>query len=156
MGCSNSKSATAVDETRAKAAPAAAPGKSPPPAAATETTSSNTMDALPKQEYPPSEAFTIPLDEAASETVPLNDTLRQPPKRLQQLMQQAAEAEPLTLDELDAKQQRAEARRQELMQQKLETIQKNTQILMQRGQTSDEDQTRNEHQQQEQRDATDI
>lgn len=128
------------------------------------------MDALPKQDYrkypsissahiiniargaAPSEAFTIPLDDAASDTVPLNDTLRQPPKRLQQLMQQAAEAEPLTLDELEDKQQRAETRRQELMHQKLEAIQKNTQMLMQRGQTTDEEQPRNEHQQPEQRD----
>ncbi|EDW10835.2 MAP7 domain-containing protein 1 [Drosophila mojavensis] len=153
MGCSNSKSTTAVDETRTKATPAPAPAPSLPPAAPPrETTSSNTMDALPKQDYPPSEAFTIPLDDAASDTVPLNDTLRQPPKRLQQLMQQAAEAEPLTLDELEDKQQRAETRRQELMHQKLEAIQKNTQMLMQRGQTTDEEQPRNEHQQPEQRD----
>lgn len=60
----------------------------------------------------------------------LNDTLRQPPRRLQQLMQHAAETEPLTLEEIEEKQLRAEQRRQELMQQKLETIQKNTQMLM--------------------------
>lgn len=62
----------------------------------------------------------------------LNDTLRQPPRRLQQLMQHAAETEPLTLEEIEEKQLRAEQRRQELMQQKIETIQKNTPMLMQR------------------------
>lgn len=48
-------------------------------------------------------------------------------------MQQAAETEPLTLEELEEKQQRAEQRRQELMQQKLEGIQKNTEKLLMRG-----------------------
>lgn len=47
-------------------------------------------------------------------------------------MQHAAETEPLTLEEIEEKQLRAEQRRQELMQQKIETIQKNTQMLMQR------------------------
>ncbi|XP_064538084.1 uncharacterized protein LOC135428182 [Drosophila montana] len=124
MGCSNSKSTTAIDETKPKPAPTTDPAKA----------KSNKMDALPKQEYPASEAFTIPLEEENSATaVPLNDTLRQPPKRLQQLMQQAAETEPLTLEELEEKQQRAEQRRQELMQQKLEGIQKNTEKLLMRG-----------------------
>lgn len=67
-------------------------------------------------------------------------------------MQQAADTEPLTLDEIDDKQQRAEARRQELMQQKLEAIQKNTQMLT-REHTFEEEQTRNPEQ--EHQDSTD-
>ncbi|KAH8405157.1 hypothetical protein KR222_006587, partial [Zaprionus bogoriensis] len=113
MGCSSSKSTTAIDESKAAAAK-----------------HNSKMADKPQHEYPASQAFTIPLDDVASPTDQLNDTLRQPPRRLQQLMQHAAETEPLTLDELEEKQQRAEQRRQELMQQKLETIQKNTQMLM--------------------------
>ncbi|EDW00636.1 uncharacterized protein LOC6559628 [Drosophila grimshawi] len=114
MGCSSSQATTtAIDETKAKTRP------------------NSKMADLPKPEYPASEAFTIPLDDdVASSTDQLNDTLRQPPKRLQQLMQQAAETEPITFEELEDKQQRAEQRRQELLQQKVETIQKNTQMLM--------------------------
>lgn len=62
--------------------------------------------------------------------MPLNETVRQPPKRIQQLMQEAASSEPLPLEELEEKQLKAEQRRQELMQQKLEIIQKNAQMLM--------------------------
>ncbi|XP_030387603.1 uncharacterized protein LOC115634160 [Scaptodrosophila lebanonensis] len=115
MGCSNSKSTPVVDESKVPA-------------------KSNKMEAMnsSKQEYPASEAFTIPLDNDDDKAVApqLNETLREPPKRIQELMRQAASTEPLTLDELEEKQQRAEQRRQELMQQKLETIQKNTQMLM--------------------------
>jgi len=46
------------------------------------------------------------------------------------MMQEAASSEPPTLEELEDKQLKAEQRRQELMQQKLEIIQKNTQMLM--------------------------
>lgn len=82
---------------------------------------------------------------------PLNDTLRQPPKRLQQLMQQAAETEPLTLPELEDKLQKAEQRRQELMQQKIESIQKNTQMLMRgHGEHADEDDGEEKDEQKEQ------
>lgn len=81
----------------------------------------------------------------------LNDTLRQPPRRLQQLMQHAAETEPLTLEEIEEKQLRAEQRRQELMQQKLETIQKNTQMLMrvpgEHGQEEEQEKPKDEEQQ---------
>lgn len=75
----------------------------------------------------------------------LNDTLRQPPRRLQQLMQHAAETEPLTLAELEEKQLRAEQRRQELLQQKIEIIQKNTQMLLMRA--ASEEQPEEEQQQ---------
>ncbi|XP_034478411.1 uncharacterized protein LOC117784711 [Drosophila innubila] len=122
MGCSSSKTTTAIDDSKA--------------AATAPTTEKKDI----KMEYPASEAFTIPLDDVADETDQLNDTLRQPPKRLQQLMQQAAETEPPTLLELEDKQQRAEQRRQELMQQKIESIQKNTQMLMrEHGEQGDEE-----------------
>ncbi|KAH8403659.1 hypothetical protein KR215_000510 [Drosophila sulfurigaster] len=122
MGCSSSKSTTALDDNKA------ATGRTPAKATATPTATEKKDNKM--AEYPASEAFTIPLDDTTSAPDQLNDTLRQPPKRLQQLMQQAAEAEPLTLLELEDRQQKAEQRRQELMQQKIETIQKNTQALM--------------------------
>ncbi|KAL7737984.1 hypothetical protein ACLKA6_006344 [Drosophila palustris] len=135
MGCSSSKTTTTIDDTKAAAATA-------------PTTKKDN-----KMEYPASEAFTIPLDDVAHEQADqLNDTLRQPPKRLQQLMQQAAETEPLTLEELEDKQQRAEQRRQELMQQKIESIQKNTQMLMRgHGEQGDEEQEQEEEEQQTQK-----
>ncbi|XP_017145964.1 uncharacterized protein LOC108158242 [Drosophila miranda] len=115
MGCSSSKSAPTIDDTKG------------PVSAESNRMASN-------KEYPASEAFTIPLDTEQQPEMPLNETLRQPPKRIQQLMQEAAHSEPPTLEELEDKQQKAEQRRQELMQQKLEAIQKNVQILM-RGQS---------------------
>ncbi|KAI8039919.1 hypothetical protein M5D96_007344 [Drosophila gunungcola] len=75
--------------------------------------------------------------------MPLNETLRQPPKRIQQMMQEAASSQPLTLEELEDKQQRAEQRRQELMQQKLEIIQKNAQMLMRSPEENPEDEQEN-------------
>ncbi|KAH8348580.1 hypothetical protein KR084_008830 [Drosophila pseudotakahashii] len=113
MGCSgsSSKNSATVDDT-----------KSPKPVSA--------RSIKTKMEYPASEAFTIPLETDDSPEMPLNETLRQPPKRIQQLMQEAASSEPPTLEELEDKQQKAEQRRQELMQQKLEIIQKNAQMLM--------------------------
>ncbi|KAH8384817.1 hypothetical protein KR093_009016, partial [Drosophila rubida] len=120
MGCSSSKSTTALDDNKTTAAAGTA----------TRATTAAKKDTQMSAEYPASEAFTIPLDDTSTEADQLNDTLRQPPKRLQQIMQQAADSEPLTLLELEDKQQRAEQRRQELMQQKIETIQKNTQTLM--------------------------
>lgn len=66
-------------------------------------------------------------------------------------MQHAAETEPLTLEEIEEKQLRAEQRRQELMQQKLETIQKNTQMLMrvpgEQGQEEEQEKPKEEEQQ---------
>ncbi|EDW33311.1 GL20057 [Drosophila persimilis] len=115
MGCSSSKSNPTIDDTKG------------PVSAKSNRMASN-------KEYPASEAFTIPLDTEQQPEMPLNETLRQPPKRIQQLMQEAAHSEPPTLEELEDKQQKAEQRRQELMQQKLEAIQKNVQILM-RGQS---------------------
>ncbi|KAH8284566.1 hypothetical protein KR018_004564 [Drosophila ironensis] len=116
MGCSNSKSTATADDI------ATHKGSAPVSAKSTK------MDA--KKEYPASEAFTIPLEPEETPEVPLNETLRQPPRRIQQMMQEAANAEPPTLEELEDKQQKAEQRRQELMQHKLEVIQKNAQILM--------------------------
>ncbi|KAH8389842.1 hypothetical protein KR200_002590 [Drosophila serrata] len=113
MGCSSSKSTATVDDIKAK------------PISAKSTKMAG------HKEYPASEAFTIPLDnENDNAEVPLNETLRQPPKRIQQLMQEAASCEPPTLEELEDKQQKAEQRRLELMQQKLEIIQKNAQMMM--------------------------
>ncbi|KAH8337935.1 hypothetical protein KR067_011120, partial [Drosophila pandora] len=120
MGCSGSKSTATADDTKA-------------PVSAKSTK----MEA--KKEYPASEAFTIPLEEDESPEMPLNETLRQPPKRIQQMLQEAAKAEPPTLEELEDKQQKAEHRRQELMQQKLEIIQKNAQMLMGRGHGGEND-----------------
>ncbi|XP_022229915.1 uncharacterized protein LOC111079174 [Drosophila obscura] len=111
MGCSSSKTAPTIDDIKAPV-----------------SARSNTMAS--SKAYPASEAFTIPLDTEEQPEMPLNETLRQPPKRIQQIMQEAAHSEPPTLEELKDKQQKAEQRRQELMQQKLETIQKNTQMLM--------------------------
>ncbi|KAH8401995.1 hypothetical protein KR009_009055, partial [Drosophila setifemur] len=119
MGCSSSKSTSTADDIKA-------------PVSAKSTK----MDA--KKEYPASEAFTIPLEDDQNPEVPLNETLRQPPKRIQQLVQEAASIEPPTLEELEDKQQKAEQRRQELIQQKLEIIQKNTQMLMRSGQGENE------------------
>ncbi|XP_017061985.1 uncharacterized protein LOC108101918 [Drosophila ficusphila] len=115
MGCSSSKSTASEEDP-----------KSPKPVSA--KSGRTKMDA--KKEYPASEAFTIPLDTEENAEMPLNETMRQPPKRIQQMLQEAASAEPPTLEELEDKQQKAEQRRQELMQQKLETIQKNAQMLM--------------------------
>ncbi|XP_016953157.1 uncharacterized protein LOC108026645 [Drosophila biarmipes] len=115
MGCSGSKSSATEDDT-----------KSPKPASA----KSSKPKMAGQKEYPASEAFTIPLESDDSTELPLNETLRQPPKRIQQMMQEAASAEPPTLEELEDKQLKAEQRRQELMQQKLEIIQKNAQMLM--------------------------
>ncbi|XP_016991535.1 uncharacterized protein LOC108053407 [Drosophila rhopaloa] len=111
MGCSSSKSTATVDDT-----------KLPKTVSAKSTKT--------KMEYPASEAFTIPLESEETTEMPLNETLRQPPKRIQQMLQEAASSEPPTLEELEDKQQKAEQRRQELMQQKLEIIQKNAQMLM--------------------------
>ncbi|KAH8328838.1 hypothetical protein KR074_004101 [Drosophila pseudoananassae] len=111
MGCSGSKSTATADDIKA-------------PVSAKSTK----MEA--KKEYPASEAFTIPLEVDENPEMPLNETLRQPPKRIQQMLQEAAKAEPPTLEELEDKQQKAEQRRQELMHQKLEIIQKNAQMLM--------------------------
>ncbi|ALC41884.1 CG13578 [Drosophila busckii] len=135
MGCSNTKSTTAEDSKAPTAAAAATTAATP---------KCNKMEETAKQEYPASEAFVIPLDEQSAAPLQLNDTLREPPKRLQQLMQQAAETEPLTLEEVEDKLQRAEQRRQELMQQKIENIQKTAQMLMQpqgEQQEQDEQQT---------------
>ncbi|KAH8301746.1 hypothetical protein KR059_010707, partial [Drosophila kikkawai] len=113
MGCSSSKSTATVDDIK------------------TKPVSAKSTKMAGHKEYPASEAFTIPFDnENENPEVPLNETLRQPPKRIQQMMQEAASSEPPTLEELEDKQQKAEQRRQELMQQKLETIQKNAQMLM--------------------------
>ncbi|XP_017125181.1 uncharacterized protein LOC108144647 [Drosophila elegans] len=124
MGCSSSKSvdATADDRKSAK---------------------STTTKMASKKEYPASEAFTIPLDSEENPEMPLNETLRQPPKRIQQMMQEAASSEPPTLEELEDKQQRAEQRRQELMQLKLEIIQKNAQMLMRSPEENPEDKQEN-------------
>ncbi|EDW77136.1 uncharacterized protein Dwil_GK22206 [Drosophila willistoni] len=130
MGCSNTKSSTSIDDTKAPAALSPAPAPAPVSAKYDKK-----MDSA-RREYPASEAFTIPLDNELQSDVPLNETLRQPPKRIQQLMEEAASVEPLTLEELEDKQQKAEQRRQELMQQKLEIIQKNAQMLM-RGHSTD-------------------
>ncbi|EDV56985.2 uncharacterized protein LOC6548223 isoform X1 [Drosophila erecta] len=115
MGCSSSKTAATVEDS-----------KSSKPGSA--KSSATRMAA--KKEYPASEAFTIPLESDDNAEMPLNETVRQPPKRIQLLMQEAASSEPLTLEELEEKQLKAEQRRQELMQQKLEIIQKNAQMLM--------------------------
>ncbi|XP_039482819.1 uncharacterized protein LOC120446092 [Drosophila santomea] len=115
MGCSSSKTSATVEDTHSSK-----PGSA--------KSSATRMDA--KKEYPASEAFTIPLESDDNPEMPLNETVRQPPKRIQQLMQGAASSEPLTLEELEEKQLKAEQRRQELMQHKLEIIQKNAQMLM--------------------------
>ncbi|XP_037714849.1 uncharacterized protein LOC119550315 [Drosophila subpulchrella] len=115
MGCSGSKSSATEEDT-----------KSPKPTSA----KSNKTKMAGHKEYPASEAFTIPLESDDNTELPLNETLRQPPKRIQQMMQEAASSEPPTLEELEDKQLKAEQRRLELMQQKLEIIQKNTQMLM--------------------------
>ncbi|XP_034652624.1 uncharacterized protein LOC117891318 [Drosophila subobscura] len=112
MGCSSTKSAATLDDIKA------------------QPVSAGSHRMASQKAYPASEAFTIPLDSEAQPELPLNETLRQPPKRIQQIMQEAAHTEPPTLEELHDKQQRAEQRRQELLQQKLETIQKNTQMLL--------------------------
>ncbi|XP_033253533.1 uncharacterized protein LOC117192901 [Drosophila miranda] len=117
MGCSSSKSAPTIDDTKG---PVSANCLLPVSLSLCLTAAS--------------EDFTIPLDTEQQPEMPLNETLRQPPKRIQQLMQEAAHLEPPTLEELEDKQQKAEQRRQELMQQKLDAIQKNVQILM-RGQS---------------------
>ncbi|EDW49175.1 GM11855 [Drosophila sechellia] len=115
MGCSSSKTSATVEDT-----------KSSKPCSA----KSSTTRMAAKKEYPASEAFTIPLESDDSPEMPLNETVRQPPKRIQQLLQEAASSEPLTLEELEEKQLKAEQRRQELMQQKLEILHKNAQMLM--------------------------
>ena len=94
-----------------------------------------------------SEAFIIPLDgtlsdaskilkitpDTINEPIEMNESLKKPPKRIQQLMEQAsssAETEcAITKADLEQKQQKAEERRKQLMQQKIETIQKTTQML---------------------------
>ncbi|XP_026836603.1 uncharacterized protein LOC6548223 isoform X2 [Drosophila erecta] len=95
-----------------------------------EITSASLLAISPPNGNAASEAFTIPLESDDNAEMPLNETVRQPPKRIQLLMQEAASSEPLTLEELEEKQLKAEQRRQELMQQKLEIIQKNAQMLM--------------------------
>ncbi|XP_043644675.1 uncharacterized protein LOC122614212 [Drosophila teissieri] len=125
MGCSSSKTSAPVEDTNSSK-----PGSA--------KSSATKMDA--KKEYPASEAFTIPMESDDNPEMPLNETVRQPPKRIQQLMQEAASTEPLTLEELEEKQLKAEQRRQELMQHKLEIIQKNAQMLMRpHGETAGED-----------------
>lgn len=60
---------------------------------------------------------------------------KQPPKRIQELIEQAAENETTTvnLQDLEEKLEKAEERRREYLQQKITTIQKTTQLLTRSG-----------------------
>ncbi|CAD7012383.1 stathmin domain-containing protein 1 [Ceratitis capitata] len=102
----------------------------------------NMANAETKQ-YPASEAYIIPLNDESETKVytagapEAKDLLaatvkKQPPKRIQELMEQAAENEATTvnLQELEEKLEKAEERRKEYLQQKITTIQKTTQMLM--------------------------
>ncbi|XP_054738931.1 uncharacterized protein LOC129245012 [Anastrepha obliqua] len=92
--------------------------------------------------YPASEAFIIPLSDGAETKVYTADAeeakdllaatvKKQPPKRIQELIEQAAENEAATvnLQDLEEKLEKAEERRKEYLQQKITTIQKTTQML---------------------------
>lgn len=99
-----------------------------------------------KDKYPASEAYVIPLSDEAETKVYTADAQeakdllaatvkRQPPKRIQELMEQAAENEAATvnLQDLEEKLEKAEERRKEYLQQKITTIQKTTQLLTHSG-----------------------
>ncbi|XP_054091140.1 uncharacterized protein LOC105210371 [Zeugodacus cucurbitae] len=98
-----------------------------------------------KDKYPASEAYIIPLSDDVETKVynagaqEAKDLLaatvkKQPPKRIQELMEQAADNETATvnLQDLEEKLEKAEERRKEYLQQKITTIQKTTQQLLTR------------------------
>ncbi|XP_017465079.1 PREDICTED: uncharacterized protein LOC108358323 isoform X2 [Rhagoletis zephyria] len=100
------------------------------------------IEDMEANKYPASEAFIIPLNDAVETKVYTADApeakdllaatvKKQPPKRIQELIEQAAENEAtaVNLQNLEEKLEKAEERRKEYLQQKIETIQKTTQML---------------------------
>ncbi|XP_067633624.1 uncharacterized protein [Eurosta solidaginis] len=107
-------------------------------------TARNSTEQKDTNKYPASEAFIIPLNDDAETKAynagapEVNDLLaatikKQPPKRIQELIEQAAESETTgaNLQNLEEKLEKAEERRKEYLQQKITNIQKTTQMLMQ-------------------------
>ncbi|XP_055906801.1 uncharacterized protein LOC129942030 [Eupeodes corollae] len=77
--------------------------------------------------YPPAEAFEISLDDVDNDSKDRSDSLikKHPPKRLQKLVEQAATASAVsatTIEHLEEKLAKAEVRRQQYIQQRIENI----------------------------------
>ncbi|XP_011204218.2 uncharacterized protein LOC105226834 [Bactrocera dorsalis] len=142
MGCSTS--APAVSEANSKRTLSA--NKVSDNATDSKSKMGDQENSGEKDTYPASEAYIIPLSDDAETKVytagapEAEDLLaatvkKQPPKRIQELMEQAAENETATLNlqDLEEKLEKAEERRKEYLQQKITTIQKTTQMLTRSG-----------------------